>query len=237
MFREMTRQTEQGEAPTGRVARKRMEVRRRLVLAGFELTGRRGLNEFAVADLTETADCSKGAFYSHFESRDAFVAELIADGCESVGKALDSHNEGLPADEALAIGLRYTLTLAQQQPVWGRFVAAVARSSSYDEIGFGRRLARDLECGHAAGLFTYRDAKAALLLASGVFLAGVVGTTFDALLADTPDEATYLVLLGLGAPQARARALSKAPLPDLQFESIVVKPPKFGSSPRRSKLS
>ncbi|AUW59302.1 hypothetical protein C1T17_15610 [Sphingobium sp. SCG-1] len=209
-------------APLGRVARKRVEVRKRLMLAGFELAGRRGLNEFAVADLTEAADCSKGAFYSHFESRDAFIAELIAEGVETVGEALDHHGESVSPDEALAVGLRYALTLAQQQPKWGRFVAAVARSSFHMNMGFTQRLARDLARGRLVGSFVYDDPSSALLLASGVFLAGVVGAELDALLPATPSEATRLTLIGLGVPTDRARILTEIPLPELRFRSIVV---------------
>jgi len=209
-------------APEGRVARKRAEVRRKLLVAGFELVGRRGLDAFAVADLTEAADCSKGAFYSHFTNRDEFVAELVSQAIETVGSALDRHGAGLPGDEALAVGLRYSMTLAQQQPRWGRFVAAVAGSARHSYTGLGERLAADIARAHAEGRLDYRDAQAALLLASGTFLAAVIGSGLDMLRPDTPNEATRHLLLGLGVRAERALALTTRPLPALRFDSVVV---------------
>lgn len=209
-------------APTGRVARKRAEVRRKLLLAGFDLVGQRGLDAFAVADLTEAADCSKGAFYSHFTTRDEFVAELVSQAIETVGNALDGHGAGLPGDEALAVGLRYSLTLAQQQPRWGRFVAAIAGSARHRYTGLGERLAADIARAHSEKRLDYQDAQAALLLASGAFLAAVIGSGLNILRPNTPDEVTRHVLLGLGVEADRAQALSTLSLPALAFDSVVV---------------
>lgn len=206
----------------GRVARKRAEVRRKLLLAGFDLVGQCGLDAFAVADLTEAADCSKGAFYSHFANRDEFIADLIAHGVETVGVALDRHGAGLPGDEALAVGLRYSLTLAQQQPRWGRFVAAVAGSARPTYTGLGERLASDIARAHAEGRLDYRDAQAVLLLASGTFLAAVIGSGLDMLRPGTPNEATRHLLIGIGVEADRALALTTVSLPVLIFDSVLV---------------
>lgn len=211
-------------APLGRVARKREKVRRELLLAGFRLIGERGLAGVAVADLTEAADCSKGAFYSHFDSRDAFVAELVDQGIDVVGNALDAHGGPLPADEALATALRYALTLAEQQPAWGSFAAAVGRSHGAQSTGFGRRILRDIERGGAEGRFRYADATAAVLVASGVFLSGVIGADAQMLGPETPGEATRHVLLALGVDTDHAADLCRRPLPGLAFDSSVVQP-------------
>ena len=211
-----------GPAP-GRVARKRAEVRRKLLLAGFDLVGRQGLDAFAVADLTEAADCSKGAFYSHFANRDEFVAELVSQAIEVVGTALDRYSANLPGDEALATGLRYSLTLARLHPAWGHFVSAVASTPRYAFAGLGKRLASDIARARAEGRIAFRDPQAALLLASGTFLAGAIGSGLGIMGADTPGEATRHLLLGLGVSPERASALTKDPLPALNFESAVVK--------------
>ncbi|MBA4761818.1 TetR/AcrR family transcriptional regulator [Sphingomonas sp.] len=220
----MTMNADPIEPPSGRVARKRSAVRLRLIRAGFLMVGRQGLGGFAVADLTDAADCSKGAFYSHFDSRDAFVERLMASGIETVGRALDDHSASLTADAALAIGLLYTLTLAQQQPDWGRFVAQVVSATQHVDAGFGRRLIKDLDRGKREDLFTFDTIEAALLLSAGVFLAGVVGASQVGLPPRVPGEATRLTLLGLGVPPARAKELSEQPIPLLDFKSEVVEP-------------
>ncbi len=211
-------------APLGRVARKREAIRARLLEAGYEQAGRRGLDGIVIAELTEAADCSKGAFYLHFDNRDAFIAALINDALEPVGCALDAFGENQPADIALATGLRYTLTLALQNPAWGAFVSAVTRAADPMTQGFGRRIIADILRGREAGLFRYDDLGGALLMAGGVFLAGTIGALAGALTPHSPSEATRHVLLALGVPEARAARIAEAPLPPLAFQSGLVTP-------------
>ena len=213
---------------TGRVARKREAIRARLLAAGFDQAGRRGLDGIVIADLTEAADCAKGAFYLHFESREAFVLALINEALEPVGQALDAYGQTQAADVALSVGLRYALTLALETPAWGDFVAAVTRAGDPLAKGFGRRLAADLIRGRAEGAFVYEDLGAAVAVAGGVFLAGVIGAASGSLVAGSPSEATRHALLALGVEAGRAKQLSTRPLPPLAFTSALVTPLQSG---------
>lgn len=210
--------------PSGRVARKRAIVKRNLLLAGFRLAGDKGIDFFTISDLTEASDCAKGAFYSYFANRDDFISELIYQAVETVGNALDQHGAELPGDEALAIGLRYSLTLAQQQPLWGQFVAATVGFAHRPLTGLGERLALDISRAQAEGLITFKDPSAALLLASGAFLSAVIAARFNMLETQTPTELTKYVLLGLGVDASRAHGLAQLALPKLSFNSTVVHP-------------
>lgn len=208
----------------GRVARKRQAIRARLLAAGFAQAGQKGLDGIVISDLTEAADCAKGAFYLHFESREAFVAELINQALEPVGRALDAYGKTQPADVALTTGLRYSLMLAIENPLWGKFVAAVTQSSDPLSQGFGRRIAADILRGREEGLFDFNDLGAAVAVAGGVFLAGVIGVASGSLVGSSPSEATRHALLALGVPAGRAATLAIAPLPHLHFESHLVAP-------------
>lgn len=62
-----------------RADRKKAVRRDALVQAALELFRERGLHGTRVEDITERADMAKGAFYTYFDSKDALVAELLAD--------------------------------------------------------------------------------------------------------------------------------------------------------------
>lgn len=211
------------QPPEGRVARKRQAIRARLLAAGFAQAGQRGLDGIVISDLTEAADCAKGAFYLHFESREGFIAELIEEALEPVGRALDDYGRDQPAEVALATGLRYALTLALENPAWGSFVAAVTRATDPLSQGFGHRIAADIVRGREEGVFHFTDLGAAIAVAGGVFLAGVIGATSGALIGGSPSEATRHALLALGVPADRAAELVQAPLPALSFDSALTR--------------
>lgn len=71
----------------GRVARKRQAIRARLLAAGFAQAGQKGLDGIVISDLTEAADCAKGAFYLHFESREAFCCRIDQSGTGASGSS------------------------------------------------------------------------------------------------------------------------------------------------------
>jgi AcrR family transcriptional regulator len=68
------------EAPPGRRARRRLQARAAILEAAMELFEERGLYTTRVEDITERADVAKGAFYSHFETKDALIADLVRQG-------------------------------------------------------------------------------------------------------------------------------------------------------------
>jgi AcrR family transcriptional regulator len=68
--------------PPGRRARRRLQARAAILEAAMELFSERGLYSTRVEDITERADVAKGAFYSHFETKDALIAVLVRQGVE-----------------------------------------------------------------------------------------------------------------------------------------------------------
>lgn len=69
-----------------RVDRKKAARREALVKAALDLFRERGLHGTRVEDITERADTAKGAFYNYFESKDALVAQLLADAVRVLGQ-------------------------------------------------------------------------------------------------------------------------------------------------------
>ncbi len=58
-------------------ARRRQAVARRLMDEGLGLLARRGLHACRVEEITQAAQVGKGTFFTHFPSKDAFVARLV----------------------------------------------------------------------------------------------------------------------------------------------------------------
>lgn len=54
-----------------------MDNRAKLISAGKSLFGERDFASVSIADITERAGISVGAFYRHFESKDSFLAEIV----------------------------------------------------------------------------------------------------------------------------------------------------------------
>lgn len=63
-------------APSPRQQR-RLQTARRLSEEGLKLIARQGLAAAKVADITAAAGVGKGSFFTHWPSKDAFVAELL----------------------------------------------------------------------------------------------------------------------------------------------------------------
>lgn len=53
-------------------------VRDKLLSAGLNTIHRFGFNDCSVQDITKAANVPKGSFYNHFESKEAFGAEILA---------------------------------------------------------------------------------------------------------------------------------------------------------------
>lgn len=65
--------------------RKRELTRIALLEAAMALFAERGIYGTRVEDITERIDLGKGAFYNYFPSKDALVADLVAEGVRTFG--------------------------------------------------------------------------------------------------------------------------------------------------------
>lgn len=207
----------------GRVARKRLAVRYRLLRAGLELGGAHGIENMSVNDVTEQADCSVGTFYTHFENKDAFVTALIDEAITPVSEALSEHKKSVSDPrEALAIGLRYVLYLATKDIHWGEFVIATTWSKGTRAHGFAVGLIEDLQKGRDEGLFLIEDMPAAISILVGAAIAGVIAASEGLLTDESAAHAARHVLLAYGVSLKVAGKIVVKPLPDLDIQSNVI---------------
>ena len=89
------------------------ETKRKLYEIAKRLFSERNFTDVSVEDITDETGITKGAFYVHFESKDALIAQLIADYAAQADmdyKAfLDAQPADMPAAEVL-LGLTERIT-------------------------------------------------------------------------------------------------------------------------------
>ena len=64
--------------------RKKQQTRIVLLRAAAALFAERGIYGTRIEDITERIDLGKGAFYNYFDSKDALLAQLVADGIDTL---------------------------------------------------------------------------------------------------------------------------------------------------------
>jgi AcrR family transcriptional regulator len=74
------------------------ETKKKLYDIGERLFSERNFSDVNVEDITDEAGITKGAFYVHFESKDALIAILIADHAVKADANYKSFLESLPDD-------------------------------------------------------------------------------------------------------------------------------------------
>ena len=112
------------------------DIPRRLAEAGYLLFTRFGYNATGIQQITDQAGVPKGSFYNHFDSKDAFAAQIIRNYATWVGQAWAQCLADAPPDALGAIRhifARFTehhSRTACQGCLVGNFAAEVAESSA-----------------------------------------------------------------------------------------------------------
>jgi AcrR family transcriptional regulator len=199
----------------GRVARRRLETRARLVRAARELMARKGVGATSIQEITEAADVGFGSFYNHFDSKETIAAAVMAEAIESFGTAADRLAEVLedPA-EILAASVRHAVARAAADEAWGWFLVRTALTrTGVLRGGLGARLARDIRIGLERGRFEANDPLAAMLAAGGAILAIIAGRLQGDIGDDAPERAATVVLNLVGLRAKEAATIACRPLP------------------------
>jgi len=112
------------------------DIPRRLTDAGYLLFNRHGYNATGIQQITDQAGVPKGSFYNHFDSKEAFAAQIIRHYADWVDQAWGQCLADAPPDALGAI--RHTFArfvehharTACQGCLVGNFAAEVAESSA-----------------------------------------------------------------------------------------------------------
>jgi AcrR family transcriptional regulator len=110
-------------------------VRESLLNAAFELAATKGIADVTVNKVSEFADVTKGAFFHHFDSKEALVTELM----QMLLTRLDQQFDQLMAEEENTDGCFTRAYIkaafsegAAERKIWGALLSLMA---SKDQIG------------------------------------------------------------------------------------------------------
>src|SRR5487761_387666 len=111
-------------------------VRESLLNAAFELAATKGMADVTVNKVSELADVTKGAFFHHFDSKEALVTELM----QMLLTRLDKQFDRLMAEEENSDGcftrayIRAAFSEgASERNIWGALLSLMA---SKDQVGW-----------------------------------------------------------------------------------------------------
>ena len=111
------------------------DIPRRLAAAGYALFNQQGYNATGIQQITEHAGVPKGSFYNHFDSKEAFAAQILRNYADWVDQAWQRGMAGAPASPVAAIRHLFGTFIAHhaqagcQGCLVGNFAAELADAS------------------------------------------------------------------------------------------------------------
>jgi AcrR family transcriptional regulator len=194
-------------------------TRRRIHRAAMGLFARKGSTELTVSELAAAAGVARGTIYNQLgDGRALFeeVAEhLVQEMIDRVDSVADANDD--PAAR-MAMGVRFYVQRAHEEPEWGRFVIRFAHSCGAMRALWGGGPGENLRVGIEAGRYSVRPRQTRTALGM------IVGGVLSAMAAVCEGEETWrvagsqtaeLILVTLGLERAEAHALASGRLPAL----------------------
>lgn len=208
-------------APAGRVARRRAEVRERLLRVAEALMLEKGVDGVTIEDITEAADISRRSFYHHFESKHEVLVPISRARSESLNRRLDRLVATIadPA-EGMATAIRHGLREIPSDPLcrWFALNSGLPFERLYE--GFGESAMRDVKRATQAGRFYVDNAKVVQQLVPATFIA-MITARVEARFSDADlDDAVEHILRMFGVERAEAKHIAHLPLPPLPADPV-----------------
>ena len=185
-------------------------TRHALLTAARSLVAELGLDAVTIQAITDRADVAVGSLYYHFGNRDELFRELV----RTEGVLFTEEAEHFLADGADLAGagvmlLAMTLNRGQTDPEWAGFIAAMADSEYWLEVGQAARLATLVQRGVDQGLLSVENIE----LAAEVVRVQII--TFLRVLSGASDvtaEPTEMISLTLRTLGADEETIRRAPV-------------------------
>lgn len=200
-------------AKTSRGNRSRENTRRKLIEAAQRVMSERGVEQTAIADITEAADVGFGSFYNHFSSKEDIVctiATLRADEFIGMVRKIMAHETDRAT--ALSFNIKAFLSKAVADPIWGWFVIRTQGLIPEIDALFSTEIRNDLQRAVAEGGLDIHVETATRITVGALF--GVLRPLLERVLPISAiPEACELLLRLYGVSHERAHDLSLLPLP------------------------
>jgi AcrR family transcriptional regulator len=203
----------QSIAPAGRVARRRAQVRQRILDVAEHLMIARGVEAVTIDDITEAADIARRSFYHHFATKHDVLVPIAQARTKSLHQRIDRLIAKIddPA-EVMATAMRHGLRAFTGDPLCSWFVLHSGLPHQRVFEGIGESGMRDARRGIEAGRFRIENPKVVRLLVSGAFIAVLSARVEKTLLDSDLDDAVEHLLRLLGVSTAEAHDIAHRPL-------------------------
>lgn len=200
----------------GRVARRRAEVRERLLRAAEGLMLERGVDGVTIEDITEAADIARRSFYHHFESKHEILIPIAQARNAVLNKRLDRLVSSIddPA-EGMATAMRHGLREIPSDPLCRWFALHSGLPVERLHEGFETSAWRDVHRAMQRGRFHVANENVVAQLLPAAFIA-IVTACVDGRFADQDiDDSVEHVLRLFGLDREDANRIAHLPLPPL----------------------
>lgn len=111
------------------------DIPRRLAEAGYALFQQNGYNATGIQQITDKAGVPKGSFYNHYDSKEAFAAQVLRNYGKWMGAAWNASLKDAPASPLATLRHVFTQFIAHHEGngcqgcLVGNFAAEVAEAS------------------------------------------------------------------------------------------------------------
>lgn len=195
-------------------------TQRRIHDAAIRLFSERGVAPVAISELAEAAGVSRGTVYSHVEDIGTLFGDVAAQlATELNERMLASFEEVVDPPARLALGIRWYVKMAHDDPAWSRFVTRFAYTAPALSALWSGPVVRDVFDGVALQRYTLRESDVLHAMTfAGSSVLGAMYLVREGLATwrDAGVSCAELVLRGMGLPQDEAAVLARIELPELR---------------------
>ncbi len=210
------------DQPRGRVALRQTRNREALVLAGYKVMSKKGIDAATMQEIAELADVGAGTVYSYFKNKDdlavAVLERVMLNLAQRIEAVTDTFTD--PA-QVYAYGIRTVIEAATGDRRWKQLLHRVEVISNAMFNCMGPFAIRDIENATKAGRFKVTDAKLTFKLASYAIIGASRAMTQSVFTPAAVDEIVVRMLCLNGLSQAEATELANRPRPPLPPESSI----------------
>jgi AcrR family transcriptional regulator len=199
-----------------RFERRKNATRQKLLDAGRQCFGEKGVDLTTIQDITDAADLGRGTFYNFFETKDELVDAI---GNEHVAEIASVEAELMRRYDdpilAMAACMRYGFAMLTENAGAAHFVIRTQRISGPLFKKFHDVQYAIIEAGMSKGVFQVQNIEVAVVLIAGATLATVEGIVIGLIPSDSVEQVVEYSLRSLGLDMEAAREAATAPLPPI----------------------
>ncbi len=192
---------------------------RRIHAAAMRLFTERGSSRISITELAEAAGVSRGTVYNHVDSLQELFGDVAAGLSEELSaRVVQSLGELRDPAARLALGIRWYVQQAHDDPGWSRFVTRFAFSNSAMRGLRSGPATRDIVAGVSQRRYAMHEHElqaAMAFVGSSVLAAMYLVREGLSTWRDAGSHCALMVLRGLGVPAEEARQLATVELPGL----------------------